>query len=1251
VKTLTNAGGAAAILLVEDSPTQAELLRHFLEKHEYRVTVAVNGARALERIVEHRPDLVISDIIMPEMGGYELCRRIKTDEKTRDIPVILLTSLTDAEDVLAGLECGADSYITKPYDEEYLLTLIPRLISDSELLARDHKRVEIEILFPREKRLVAADPHQIITLLLSSYEAAVIRNKELLKTQDELRTFNGRLGELVAERTMALSAEIAERKQTQESLRESQATLSGFFESPGAMRFIYETDGEAIIPIMGNKKIMEYAGVDPVQLPSNEHINEMFADEFRRALLATRECLATGKASTYEAKAKPSHGGGWFVTNVSFLGYGPSGRPRFSSVTNDISDRKRMEEALRESEARYRRITESLSDYLYTVRVHNGKAVETTHNSACSVVTGYTTEEFKLDPHLWIKMVPEQERGRVIEHSRGILSGKGMLPIEHHILRKDGALRWVCDTPIPKYDLSGAIVSYDGVIEDITERKLAEEKLAALNTELEQRVVERTSQLQAANEELLAAKETAERANSAKSDFLAAMSHEIRTPMNAIIGFSALALKTPLPPRQKDYVVKIHSAGISLLATINDILDFSKIEAGRLTMERVDFSLDQVIDAVVSITGQSSNAKGLELILNISPDVPMGLSGDPHRLHQILVNLLGNAVKFTAKGEVELSVALVESTAEKAKLRFTIRDTGIGMTREEISKLFQPFSQADSSMSRKYGGTGLGLSIVRRLVEMMSGQIWTDSEPGKGSAFAFTAWFDLGAPVARCLEELPPALIGMRVIVADDNPAAQESMRSILQSMRFRVETVGTGEAAVELVSRCDPADPIGLVLMDCRMPGIGGGEATRRIAKEGIARRVPAVIVMSASSGCEGEREKAIEAGAVAFLAKPVTASTLFDAIIRAFVRPQQPNAGDECAEIVEYHGLDGARVLLVEDNDMNQQIATELLRSAGVRAIIASNGREAIERLEEPGARYDMVLMDIQMPEMDGYEASRRIRSQERFADLPIIAMTAHALLEEQQKATAVGMNDYISKPIDPDAMFETLRRYYRRSPEPQGSAEAPATRAMMQESIPDIAGIDIAGALRRVVGNEALLIELLRRYAEEQEGSADRIREAWRKGDKALAERLAHTLRGVSGNIGASEVQEAAAELECPFGDDYDERRAEEMLGRLTLVLGSTVSRIRSALGDRPAKRENVSLGTIVVQASADVMERLMRYIEEGDCEAAEYLGKESDQVAARLGPDDFGKIEAALRIYDFPAARLVLQPRLDRKKIQE
>ena len=584
---------------------------------------------------------------------------------------------------------------------------------------------------------------------------------------------------------------------------------------------------------------------------------------------------------------------------------------------------------------------------------------------------------------------------------------------------------------------------------------------------------------------------------------------------------------------------------------------------------------------------------------------------------------------------MELQVVLLEKTSEKTKLRFMVRDTGIGMTKEQIARLFQPFSQADSSMSRKYGGTGLGLSIVRRLVEMMSGQVWIDSEPGKGSTFNFTAWLDFASPGKRRSYSLPQTLAGMRVLVADDNPVALEVVRDILQSLRFRVEVVGSGEEAVQSVMEADGKDPYGLVLMDWLMPGIDGIEATRRITKENIVKKIPAVIVLSASGGGEGERSKALEAGAVNFLLKPITGSTLFDAIIATFEPSPCPDTDDSFAERPGNGELEGARVLLAEDNDMNQEIAVELLQGAGMDVIVANNGREAIRRLEEPGARYDMVLMDIQMPEMDGYEATRLIRAQERFADLPVIAMTAHALAEEQRKAEDVGMSDYISKPIDAEVMFDTLRRFYRK--EKAGSrGDAKPEAASLGEAIPEMEGIDVEAALGRIAGNKKLYMNLLRRYVERQEDAVERIREALRAGDAVLAERIAHTLKGLSGNIGAVEAQAAAGELELSIHDRVNEGRTAEILDRLALGLGRTIEEIRLAMAASAEKGEEAATIPTLPAQPNEIWMKLKLLIEESDSEAVDFLASVREQVVASCPSEDLNRVETALKAYDFPAA---------------
>ncbi|OHE70273.1 MAG: hypothetical protein A2413_02735 [Treponema sp. RIFOXYC1_FULL_61_9] len=1110
---------AIGILVVDDSPTQAEKLRHLLERHSYDVATANGGESALKRLSENSISLIISDIIMPGMNGYEFCRLVKSNEKTKDIPVILLTSLLDPQDVLEGLDCGADDFLTKPYEDEYLISAIEKTLTERRAGGTEKNRVHMDIQFAGKPRTINADVRQMFSLLLSTYEAAVDRNKKLIDSHKEMRFINNHLEDLVLERTAELSAE--------------------------------------------------------------------------------------------------------------------------------ISERKLVEDSLKESEDRYKRITAGLSDYLYTVFVQDGRTQRTVHNSACEVVTGYAAKDFDDNPDLWIQMVPESERSIIIEQVKNVLSGRKVAAIEHQIRRKDGQMRWVSDTPILRFDPSGRLISYDGVIKDVTARKRAEDEVKLFYSELEQRVLDRTSELRAANEALLEANKLAESANRTKSEFLATMSHEIRTPMNAVIGFSDLALKADPSPRLADYLTKIHSAGLSLLGTINDILDYSKIEAGRLAMEKIEFSLDYVLDAVVAITGQTAFDKGLELILNVSPDVPLSLIGDPHRLQQILVNLVGNSVKFTEKGEIELYVSIAEIGAGKANLRFSVRDTGIGMTPEQKAKLFQPFSQADGSMTRKYGGTGLGLSIVRNLVGMMDGSIDVESESGKGSEFTFTAVFGLVMSGKWHRYSVPPKLEGMRVLVADDNSAVQAVMYSILRSLRFRVTVVGSGEEAVESVVRAENDDPFRLVLMDWRMPGIDGIEATRRIVKGGTIKIIPALILMSASGGGEGERTKALEAGATNFLAKPFSASTLFDAIIGTFSPGTATGKQSGPSETPGNAGLEGARVLLVEDNDMNQQIAVELLESVGAETFVANNGAEAIEKLLRSEDRFDIVLMDIQMPDMDGYEATRRIREVDRFANLPIIAMTAHAMVEEQKKAEEAGMNDHIAKPINPEKMFATLQRYYSSS---GAGATGKRTRKPFPYNapLPPIEGLDEEEGLNRVVGNTKLYTELLCRYVEGQARTPANIREALKNNDKKTAERFAHTLKGVSGNIGAAEPQGLAGELEAAIAKGMSAAETEAILDLLELSLDSLIYRIRSGVADALEKGGEIPDVKGRRTVSAEMLEAIIGYAEKNDSEAVDRFGMVREEIAASCPRGDFQKLDAVMKSYDLDAALAILKPLLVRVK---
>jgi PAS domain S-box-containing protein len=902
----------------------------------------------------------------------------------------------------------------------------------------------------------------------------------------------------------------------------------------------------------------------------------------------------------------------------------PEEQALFSEVAEDIgfalhgieveAARNEAVAALQESEEKFRKISSSAQDAIIMMD-HEGRI--SFWNQAAEKVLGYSQEEaLGRELHLWL--APERFRERYRQGFRAFqASGEGPVigqTLELSALRKDGE-EFPIELSVSAVKLKGRWNAI-GILRDISERKLVERKL-------------------------IEAKEAAEAATRAKSEFLANMSHEIRTPMNGVIAATDLALSEELSPKLEHYLKIISASAYSLLGIINDILDFSKIEAGKLDLESRPFRLEDVLDRVTDLFGPKAGEKGIELLVDLDPLTPRALVGDPLRLQQIFKNLVDNAVKFTPSGGVILVGAHPpQSSPAGVLLTFFVKDSGVGIAPEYLPKLFEPFSQADASIARKYEGAGLGLCICKQLVDLMGGTIRVQSQPGKGSTFSFSLPFQRQPAEHEKPPSLPVEVRGANVLVVDDCPDSRAIMEKTLDSFGFKVETVASGPTALRLLThnRSRP-DPFQLVILDWLMPELDGIETARRIRSD-LKLTLP--LILMTAFGRENERQDAQKVGISAFLTKPIYPSTLFNAIMDAFGQGEPGTAREHqpittMASIYKTR-LKGCRVLVVEDNPTNQQVAQAVLEGAGILVEIAANGEEALAALQR--APYDAVLMDIQMPRMDGYEATRRIRREPRFSSLPVIAMTAHAMKGDDEKCLAAGMDDYIAKPIQQDRLFRTLWKAVKGRAGPEGFAprrrETPRSQAAPAPEGPEgelpaaLPGIHIGEALGNLAIDPASFRRILLGFARDNADTPARLTALAARKDWRSLQQLAHRLNGSAANIGAAELKAAAQALETQCRAQAPDAAA---IHRLQSALRQVLDSLQQLAGPSPGPSPTSPSPPIDPQQLRQLVVKLAAALELADPEA---IATHLQAVGRHLDSTRFQNLANQIAAYDYDEA---------------
>ena len=1192
------------------------------------IFTATNGKAGLELAQAEDPDVILLDVLMPGMDGFEVCRSLKSNPKTLDIPVVFLTALKgDKASRIRALEVGAEAFLAKPIDEielaaqiramqkisvaskqkrkenETLADLVAartrelelantatlKLLEDlreenesrrkSEEVARLNEEkwrslvnfspdfialhdLEGRFLFLNhyaegftEKDVIGSSVYQyqspesvelfrsyteiaINTWTSQLFEHTAMGENGTLKAYDEyLIPIRGKNHEI---NIMAIARDVTERKQAEDEQQKSaellEKTLSSLLDA------VFIIDAETVKIVDCNPAASAIFGYSRQELLGQTttflHLSQAALEDFRKQLNSEMEA---GKDFMFlpEFRMKRKDGRVFFSEHsVVPLKNKEGQRIGWVSVVRDITERKQAQAALYESRAILQAALDQSSAGIAIADAPDGKLRYV--NDAGLLIRGGTREKIVngigIDQYVasWqiLDLDGSSLNAEEVPLARAVLYAEANS--REYIVRRDSYEdRVVSANAAPILDDSGKVLAGIVILTDITERKQVETELLQHRNHLEELVQTRTAELEAA-------KELSEAANQAKSDFLAMMSHEIRTPLNGVLGMAHLVLQTELTDKQRNYLNNLQISGQSLLSTINDILDFSKIESGKLDLESNNFDLDDVLRGLSSSLAYHAQEKGLELVFNTQASIPHLLTGDPSRLGQVLLNIVGNAIKFANKGEVLVKTTLRGRSAGCVTLEFSVRDTGIGMDEETLVRLFQPFTQADSSTSRKYGGSGLGLSISQRLIQMMGGDIRVESQPGYGSTFTFTVV--LGCQTGE-EPETPakiPAVHGQRILVVDDNIATLEALRSVLESFSCIVTVAQSAGEALALLKQSVPEGiaQFELVLMDSSLPGgVDGLEAIRCIKHDLPFGQIPVLLMIGAAEMLQQKENGDLDG----YLIKPITRSQLFDAIMQVFGQKTTSKLKSEAKSGVALQKLHSGHILLVEDNEINQLVGLEILKGMGNQVTIANNGEEALDLVRKE--HFDAVLMDIQMPGMDGYQTTAKIRAYTHLsaAQLPIIAMTANAMESDRKKALEAGMNDYVSKPVDVAKLASVLLRWVNHEANLGAVPNLePATRVTLPISKKVL---DVDKALLLLGENKELYQKILLLFRDGQAHTADAIRAALLIDDLVLARRLAHSLKGVAGQICAENLRAAAKELEMAIAEGnavvYDEQ----------------------------------------------------------------------------------------------------------------